>query len=1091
MHSLALPSAPRQVPLTEPQREVFLAAALSDAANCAFNESLTLRLDGPVRRKDLSFALNAAIARHDALRATVSNDGESLCFEPVFGGEIEWIDLVSQDSAAQQAQLAERVEREAETPFDLHHGPLLRAACFLLSETSTAVVLTAHHLVLDGWSANQLLEEIGRIYSERSASERAASEGAAALTGLAPLLPFSSFAVREHARLQAGGFAENEQFWVDRFGGRSPRLDLPTDRPRPREKSYAGETFAGSLDPTLYTQLKQLSAAHGCSLYVTLLSSFQLLLHRLTGQDEVVVGISTAAQALLDDVSLVGHCVNFLPMLSELGGGETTEQHLRTTRAALLDAYEHQEFTFGSMLGKLKLERESGRLPLIEVQFNLERVGTGVHFAALATRIQVNPKRFVNTDLFLNVVESAEGLAFTCDFNRDLFDRDTIARWMALWEHLLRSEVAEPTAAVSELEWLPAAERSLVLNEWNRTALDLGAFEPLHRTFLHHAEQHPQRTAVECAGRRWTYGELAEYATLLARRLVREGLVQGGLVGICMERSLEMLGSMLAVMMAGGAYVPLDPRHPRERLALVMRDSGLKLLLAGRDPDIDTTAKILKVTGPQQSGDGTLPGDPRTDDLAYVIYTSGSTGVPKGVAIEHGALVNLLRSMQREPGFTADDVMLAVTTLSFDIAALELLLPLLVGGRVVIATEEQVRDGLLLLDLLQRSGATVLQATPGTWRLLLDAGWNGAPPLKVLCGGEALPRELAEQLLTRSAGVWNVYGPTETTIWSTATRVHSGIGPLCIGPGIANTTLYVLNDARRPVPAGVAGELYIGGAGLARGYWNRDGLTAEKFVPNPFGAGRLYRTGDLARWRGDGFLELLGRADFQVKLRGYRIELGDIEAALLQAGPVRDACVVQQGEGHAARLAGFVEVPGTATNTAALAEEIRTALGRTLPDYMIPQSIHVLTGLPRTPNGKLDRKAMMTMAAADASGANTGAKTLENTVEKIFQAPADDREKVLARVWGEVLGIDAVSTNASIFELGADSLAIFRIAARLQREGLPVKSTHIFTHRSIAALGAWLASLELGPDTNPKPPVPRIAPASREAYKVAKVRLHA
>ena len=576
---------------------------------------------------------------------------------------------------------------------------------------------------------------------------------------------------------------------------------------------------------------------------------------------------------------------------------------------------------------------------------------------------------------------------------------------------------------------------------------------------------------------------------MLARRLVQEGLRPGGLAGICMERSPEMVGCLLAVMMAGGAYVPLDPRHPRERLATIMADSGITLLLAGRDPSVDTTARILRVTGPQPQCAESLPETVAEDSLAYVIYTSGSTGTPKGVAIEHGALMNLLRSMQREPGLGPDDVLVAVTTLAFDIAALELLLPLLTGARLVLATDEQVQDGALLLRLLEHERATVLQATPGLWRILVDAGWTRALPLKALCGGEALPRDLAERLLDRSHEVWNVYGPTETTIWSSATRVTRGSGPLRIGPPIANTSFYILDEAERPVPIGVTGELYIGGEGLARGYWNRPELTAEKFVANPFGEGRIYRTGDLGRWHRDGTLQLLGRADFQVKLRGYRIELGDIEAALRRHPSIREAVVIQQKASDSAvlRLVGFLEVAdapqphGAAGAGSALIEELQHLLARTLPDYMVPGALIALPALPRTPNGKIDRKALPQLSASE--------QFALKSAEKVYTAPATPEETHLATIWEEVLERPQVGSMDSIFELGADSLLIFRIAARAQREGLPITATQIFQHRTIKGL---CDALKHEPrDASPVRPGPRIAAASRDIYRLNKVRLDA
>ena len=1063
MDERALAETAKQVPLTEPQREVFLAAALNDEANCAFNESLTLELHGALREEALEAALAQVFARHDALRSTVSEDGESLVIADQAMAVTVFRDLRALSASEQELLLADVLEQEAGAAFDLTHGPLVRAICFRMSDARAVLVLTAHHIVLDGWSANQLLEEVGKVYGKGAQAE------------LGPLLPFSSYAVLERGREQAGEFAANEAYWVKQFAGRSPRLELPTDRPRTQDKSYRGRTFTGRLGAEVYTALKQASAKAGCTLYVTLLSGFELLMHRLTGQDEVVVGISTAGQALYDGASLVGHCVHFLPMLSTLGEATTAREHLQQTKGALLDAYDHQEFTYGSLLRRLKLEREPGRLPLIEVQFNLERVGANVVFDGLTVEMKANAKRFVNTDLFLNVMETANDLEFALDFNTDLFDETTVARWLAGWAELLRSQASELDLRVDELKMLTAGETEELVSRWNQTERSLGEFETVATTFLARAKADPTGVALECGDVRWSNAELAEYATSVAKRLVAEGLRPGGLVGIAVERSHEMVGAMLAVMLAGGAYVPLDPGHPAERIEQVLTDSGIGLLLSGARLKVKTSAKVISVFDVFTT-QAELPAQVVASDLAYVIYTSGSTGVPKGVAIEHGALVNLLRSMAAEPGLCTSDVLVAVTTLAFDIAALELLLPLVTGAKLVIATSEQVQDGPLLLDLMERTGATVLQATPGAWRILIDAGWTGERPLKALCGGEALPRELAERMLDRTAELWNVYGPTETTIWSSATRVTRGTGALRLGMPIANTQFYVLDPRRQLVPLGVTGELYIGGEGLARGYWKRPELTAEKFIQTEFG-GRIYATGDLARRLGDGSIELLGRADFQVKIRGYRIELAEIEAALSRDEQVREAVVVAaKAASGVSRLVAFVATGWAAEDarSAELIATLRELLLRTLPEYMVPSAIVVLGELPRTPNGKIDRKAL---PAPDQTLAQAGPA-------RTSVPPSTPAEVLLAGIWAEVLEISEVSVTDSIFDLGADSLLIFRIAARAQREGLPVNATLIFQRRTIAGICAAVEEQKAAPQMRVKT---RIAAASREAYRLSKV----
>lgn len=1082
MHSAALKEIPSRVPITEAQREIYFAAALGDEVNCAFNESVTLRLRGDVQEKRLVQALELGFARHDALRSSISEDGESLIVAPTFKGVIECVDLTASPGTvtpeSREKALQAAIGWEGNTPFSLTQGPLVRATIFRVAADEVVLLFTGHHIVMDGWSVNQFFEEISKFYSDKNASAK-----------LFPLLPFSSYAIQEQTRQNAGEFVDNENYWVKRFSGLAPVLDLPTDRPRPAQKTYHGATLKGSLGPALYADLKGASAKLGCTLYVTLLSGFQLLLHRLTGQPEVVVGISTAGQALFQNASLVGHCVHFLPMLSQITEAETVKSHLNSTRNLLFDAFDHQEFTYGSLLHKLSIPRDSSRLPLIEVQFNLEKIGTRIGFDGLSAAIKANPKRFVNTDLFLNMIETENDLAYDCDFNTDLFDEATVWRWMHLYANLLANVVRDAATPVDELELLNREDRTTMVEGWNQTAVDFGAnFEPVHRAISRRAQVDPNRIAVESNGICWTTGQLDRYANRVAQRLVREGLKADDLVGICVERSMEMLGALLGVLKAGGSYVPLDPRHPRERLQMVLEDAGTRLLIVGTSfaaaqPGLQTTAKLVVLDDALANENETpLDGVDSADGLAYVIYTSGSTGKPKGVAVEHGALMNLLRSMEQEPGLVGDDVLVAVTTLAFDIAGLELLLPLLTGARLVIANEGQVADGHQLLKLLKSSEATVLQATPGTWMMLIDAGWTGELPFKILCGGEALPRALADQLLERSQQVWNVYGPTETTIWSSVTRVSAGTGPILVGPPIANTQFYLLDHRLHPVPTGVAGELYIGGAGLARGYWKRPDLTAERFLPNPFAPGRIYKTGDLGRWRGDhtgqGQVELLGRTDFQVKVRGYRIELGEIEAALNRHPAVRESVVVAQTNknvgGAITRLVAYVDAGSSAEHASALTADLITMLGGTLPEYMIPAAILALPQLPRTPNGKIDRKNLPDMEAFLKSGLQLS--------QRPFTPAVTDDQKKLAKIWGDVLMLDRVSITDSIFELGADSLLIFRIAARSQKEGLSVTAAQIFKHRTILALSDALGKQ---PEVESKTikGVPRIAAAPRKSYR--------
>ena len=660
VQAVPVPVAVDRVPLTESQREILLAAHLNPEANCAFNESVALKLHGSANENDLRRALELAIDRHDALRSVIDVKNETLSIEPRFQGQIPVIDLSALPSEESTAILHAKITEEGVTPFDLARGPLVRATIFRTSPDELTLILTAHHIVMDGWSANQLLEDAGRIYG--GLRKNAAPE-------LVPLMPFSSYALDEQAKEKAGDFAENENYWIKVFEGRAPVLELPTDRPRPVIKSYQGSTLRTTLSADLYNAFKKASAREGCTLYVTLLSAFQMLLHRITNQPEVVVGISAAGQSLMEDVSLVGHCVHFLPMLSDLPANLTVKEHLAATRTKLLDAYDHQEFTYGTLLRKLRLPRDPSRMPLIEVQFNLERLGAAIQFDGLRTELESNGKQFVNTDLFLNIVETGGDLLIDCDYNTGLIDESTLDRWLHSYAEILNGIVAGSSTPVDRLAIVDAAEREKVVHKWNQTSVDFGPFEAVHRIIERRAAAAPEQVAIVCKGEPWSYQHLEDYSNRLARHLRRQGIREGSLVGVCLDRSAEMFGAVLAVLKTGAAYLPLDPSHPSERLELVLQDAGVALLLTQEHlaATLRAEARVVCLDGERslwaKESTAPLDGETRPDSLAYVIYTSGSTGRPKGVAIEHGALSNLLLSMQREPGLTANDVLVSVTTL--------------------------------------------------------------------------------------------------------------------------------------------------------------------------------------------------------------------------------------------------------------------------------------------------------------------------------------------------------------------------------------------------------------------------------------------
>jgi amino acid adenylation domain-containing protein len=852
------------------------------------------------------------------------------------------------------------------------------------------------------------------------------------------------------------------------------------DRPYPSVKQFSGATYRTKIGAEAYNNIKKAGAKQKCTLFVTLFSAFQILLSRLSGQEDVVVGVPTAGQSLLEDAVLVGHCVNFIPLRGSASGELTAAEFLARTRQSVLTGYEHQNYTYGRLVRKLGLERDPSRLPLTQIQFNLERVGEGLHFEGLVTEVDPNPKSFVNFDIFLNIIESKDGLVLDCDYNSGLFDEDTIARWLRYYEVLLAGMAADIDRPLSKLPLLTAEEERKLLVDWNSTRGDYPRNACLHELFETQAKATPDAVAAVFESEELTYAQLDRRVNQLAWYLGTLGVRRGVTVGIFVERSLDMVIAVLGVLKAGGVYVPMDPTYPPERISFVLNDAAVPLLLTQQKlaqnlPLGGTRAIFLDSSRADINRESSDPPGSLVspEDLAYVIYTSGSTGKPKGVEIPHRAVVNVFSSMRRKPGLDPTETLLAVTTLSFDIAALELLLPLCVGAKLVIASRETASDGKRLLAQLRSTNSTVMQATPVTWKLLLEAGWDGNPRLKVLCGGEAVPRDLANQLIGNAHSVWNMYGPTETTIWSSAEKIELSEGPVVIGSPIDNTQFYVLDSRRQLTPIGVPGELHIGGDGLARGYFHSPELTAEKFIPSPLTdtpGTRLYKTGDLVRRLPDGMIEFLGRVDYQVKLRGFRIELGEIETALARYPGVREAVViVREDIPGDKRLVAYI----TSDHQAITVTAVREFLTGKLPNYMLPSAVVRMDALPLTPNGKIDRKSL---PLPESGRVNR---------DKEFVAPRTDQEKLLAAIWSEVLHLDRVGIHDNLFELGADSLHIFQIAVRAEKAGIAIAPALFLRYRTIASLLAQLGTAA----PNGKIGLPSIIPVAREKYRIRPVAL--
>ncbi|MEM9694178.1 MAG: amino acid adenylation domain-containing protein, partial [Myxococcota bacterium] len=897
----------RRIPLTEAQTDIFVASSLGPEASCAYNESDTVELIGAVDTAKLREATQRVLLRHQALHVTFDEGGEFQTTAGPVRVEVPILDLTDLGAADKSRRLREILDDNAATPFDLMGGPLVRVRIIALESERHWFLLAAHHIVIDGWSSSVLVGEIAHVYSALVEGQR---------YELPVPTAFADFAraAERHSHSEAGHAAL--AYWKKQFETLPPVSNLPSDRPRPEVKGFAGNTVKWTLDEAVYLAIKKSAAQHNLSLFSFLLGAYEVLLARISNETDFVVGVSIAGQASFDGASLVGHCVNLVPMRATFDPERSFADSAKSVQRRLLDAQEHRSTSLGRLLRELRVPRSAARMPLVEVMFNFSTDRSSLSFGGAQARRRENPRRYVNVDLFANVLETSGALTVDWDYNAEIFDEETVRRWIRHYETLLASAASDIARPVRDLEMLAAEDRALLArpNSPPRAIPMATATEMLTTSLTEHAARRAIRCVGETPGDDLTYGQLDVEATRLAHYLRAQGVGQDVLVGVCLERSPRLLVALLAVWKAGGAYVPLDPSFPVSRLAHIVADAGLGVLVqeaATRDVVGEPPAIVVDLDVVGHDEVDPLPPPLRSaKSLAYVLYTSGSTGEPKGVAIEQGAVANLFVSMAEEPGLDRDDVLAAVTTISFDISVLELFLPLVVGAQVAVVDPYTAADGQELAEALEEAGATVMQATPSTWRLLFEDGWEGRAQLRAWCGGEALPRDLGGRLLTAVGELWNVYGPTETTVWSTCHRVIAESAPIVVGRPIANTQLYVVDDDGRVAAPGVVGELCIAGAGLARGYWDKPALTAERFVHLDIGEKgpvRVYRTGDLARFRPvEGAFEVLGRRDDQVKVRGYRIELGDIETALAAHPAVRQAVAVVQPRSTAdTRLLGF------------------------------------------------------------------------------------------------------------------------------------------------------------------------------------------
>lgn len=1066
-----------------------------EPGNPSYNIPAAVRIEGQLNAIALEQSLNYVIQRHEILRTSFTTiDGKPVqVVAPELKITLSAIDLRHLLATEREQAVQKLATKEAQQPFDLRQAPLLRVSLLYLSKFEYVVLFTQHHIISDGWSMEIFIQDTITAYTQITQGKP--------LQLLELPIQYADFAVWQQQWLTGKVLEAQISYWKKQLGGNLPVLELPTDRLRPTVQTFQGarETFV--LPKTLTVQLTQLGKQQDATLFMVLLAAFKTLLYRHTGQEDILVGSPIANRDRTEVEGVIGFFVNTLVLRTCLDGTLSFRQLLKQVKNVALGAYAHQELPFEKLVEELQPERNLSHTPLFQVMFIFQNTPTHktVEIPELVLHSLDADTATAKFDFTLIMVETAEGLAGTLEYSTDLFEATTIKRLIGHFQTLLAGIVANSEQQLSHLPLLTEPEKHKLLVEWNNTKTEHEQNRCIHQLFEQQVEKTPDAVAVVFNNEQLTYQQLNQQANQLAHHLQKLGIKPETPVGICVERSIAMLVGLLGIIKAGGAYVPLDPAYPKERLAFVIEDAKIRVLLTQKNlmvvlPEHQAQVVCLDSNWEEIAQQSELNpiNKATTNNLIYIIYTSGSTGQPKGVQITHGAVANFLNSMCLSPGLSEKDVLLAVTTLSFDIAALEIYLPLIVGARLVMVSREVATDGTQLLAKLTSSGITIMQATPATWRMLLAVGWQGSSQLKILCGGEVLDSSLANQLLERGSEVWNLYGPTETTIWSAVQKVESKTdGIVSIGRPIANTQFYILDQHQQLVPIGVSGELYIGGAGLARGYINRPELTVDKFILNPFekagGRGaevptalktqhsqdkRLYKTGDLARYLPDGNIEFLGRIDFQVKVRGFRIELGEIEALLAQHPAVRETVMIASSDSSGnKRLVAYV-VPQTEVVEQ---HDLRCFMQEKLPEHMIPSAFVVLEALPLTPNGKVDRRAL---------------PAPEQTQQLLLQTSIPPRtfvEEMVVNIWSKVLSLEHIGINDNFFELGGHSLLATMVIARLREAfGIELPLRCLFEAPTVASLSDYIGRID---QKLQAPPIQRISRNQELPLSFAQQRL--
>lgn len=1029
------------VPTTEAQREIWTNVQFGGhAANCAYNESVSLHIEGPFDVNALRNAVNLLFSRHSALRSTFSKDGMHFFIAPEVHIDVPLIDLSNEKSTAIDIRLQQLLDDEAEHDFDLANGPLGKITLVKVAAVRYQLILTFHHIVCDGWSLGILMQDLSKMYSALVSGKPYDAP---------PAISYADYSADEEKFLKSTASSEIEDYWVKQYRNQLPTFELPLNRKRPPLRTYNASRIDLEVNPQVISTLKKTGARHGVSFVATLVAAFEVFMFRITGSSDIVVGLAAAGQASDGNDSLVGHCVNLLPLRSNIDGTISFEEYLKIRKPLILDAYDHQRYTFGSLIRKLNIPRDPSRIPLVPVSFNVDLgITNGVHFEGCTYHFTTNPRHYENFEIFINAAGSGNEMTLECTYNTDLFSEEMMDLRIREFSKLLSSLSENPAQQLNSTDILLPEVKKQLFTDWVGEEIPLTEGQCLHHLFEMKAKELPSAIAIKCGNRQITYGELNSKADAIAAGIRKNNVSPGSFIALYMERSVELMAAILGVLKSGCAYVPIDMSYPADRISYLLSDSGANCIITSRNLKIDfanETQSLLfaeDYDGSNSINEVQVKVTP--SDLAYMIYTSGSTGKPKGVAIEHRSAVNYITWCNQHyfaNGKTGNFGL--YSSLSFDLTVTSIFCSLSIGKTLTVFPQELDVVEIFRQTFNNNSVIDVIKLTPAHILLLENLQLSCNNIITAIVGGEELTSRHVSILrkVNPAIHIFNEYGPTEATVGCIVKEVVQDADITTIGRPIQNTRIYILDEHHNLLPPGIPGRLFIGGAGLARHYHNRTDLTTEKFIVlnTDEGFELLYDSGDLARFRTDGEIEFLGRIDNQVKIRGYRIELGEIESELIKHPDISEELVIAHtGNTGEKQLVAYVVLNKNAQSSSA---QLASFLKMSLPDFMIPAHFIFLDKFPLTSNGKIDRKALL---SPEGSSVSSSVK---------YEEPANPLEEMLANIWCQVLGLEKVGRKDDFFELGGHSIIGVRICNEIEKQlGVNIQLSAIFRAPNIEEL---------------------------------------